>query len=72
MKEQEEVVKVFEKSLTSSSTPLEAITDFVMKPVPADVGTIQLYVLRNESGMNRFAPKYTLFLEKTGHQIMMA
>jgi hypothetical protein len=69
----DEVVKA-SKSATSKKEPvLPQILDlkkcgglhkFLTNPCPKHMGTVQCYILRNRSGLNKLKPTYTLFVEE--------
>ena len=55
-----ELMNSFVKSLTASYTPVQVRADICMKPIPPELGMLQLILERNKSGFNKFWPKYTL------------
>lgn len=49
------------------SKPVEEIKELIQRPVPQEVGTLMLTIVRNKSGMSRWKPKYVLvtYLKQT-------
>lgn len=57
-----EIKEAFIKTITSSYTPPNVLTDQLLKPVPVEFGQLQCDIERNSHGMNKFWPKYTVSL----------
>jgi Tub family len=52
----------FIAKLVNPFTPLTELKDMFMLPVPKTIGQVRMTIERNNSGFNRFWPKYTLVL----------
>lgn len=72
IKDHLEIKDAFIKSVSSSYTPLNVLTDHFMKSLPHEIGQLKCQIERNNSGMNKFWPKYTVILDGTKLALLSA
>ena len=53
-------------------TPIEIKKRLIMRPIPKWVGNLQLSIIRNNSGFNKFYPKYTLVIKLAREEIILS
>lgn len=53
-------------------TPYAVLKDLYLRPLPEAVGALQCTVIRDQSGVNKFSPKYSLQLAESGTRMLQA
>ena len=61
----------FIEALNNKHSTIDALRNLYMSPLPEEIGPIQCMIRRDQSGVNRFSPKYYLLLQENGIETNM-
>lgn len=50
--------QAYQKCITDMNLPVNTVIDILMRPVPKEIGMLSFIMTRDESGLNRFSPKF--------------
>jgi len=66
------VRQAFLECVMGKHTPYAVLKDLYSRPLPEAVGALQCTVIRDQSGVNKFSPKYSLQLAESGTRMLQA